>query len=258
MDFYGKIQDRKGEAAAGLKGTLRGRERQDGTSDGRRWCWWLQWYAGEAAACGRRRRSRRTSTDSRLVIIDAGHGGDDPGKIGVDGVQEKDLNLKMALALRDLLEQQDVEVLMTREDAGGLYDERTSNKKVQDMRRRCELINREKPACVVSIHQNSYHEESIHGAQVFYYKTSKESGELAKILQKELARVVEPANHRQAKANDTYYLLKKTEAPTVIVECGFLSNWDECAKLQNEEYQAKLVWAIQMGVLKYLNSNKFT
>ena len=217
-----------------------------------------------AVVCGQNGGAREAAskqanhTDSRLVIIDAGHGGDDPGKIGVDGVQEKDLNLKMALALRDLLEQQDVEVLMTREDAGGLYDERTSNKKVQDMRRRCELINREKPACVISIHQNSYHEESIHGAQVFYYKTSKESGELAKILQKELARVVEPTNHRQAKANDTYYLLKKTEAPTVIVECGFLSNWDECAKLQNEEYQAKLVWAIQMGVLKYLNSNKFT
>lgn len=251
MDFYGKIQDRKGETAA-LKGTLRGRERRMGLL-----------MAGlvlvAAVVCGRNGGVREAAskqanhTDSRLVIIDAGHGGDDPGKIGVDGVQEKDLNLKMALALRDLLEQQDVEVLMTREDAGGLYDERTSNKKVQDMRRRCELINREKPACVVSIHQNSYHEESIHGAQVFYYKTSKESGELAKILQKELARVVEPTNHRQAKANDTYYLLKKTEAPTVIVECGFLSNWDECAKLQNEEYQAKLVWAIQMGVLKYLN-----
>ena len=256
MDFYGKIQDRKGEATA-LKGTLRGRERRMGVL-----------MAGlvlvAAVVCGQNGGAREAAskqanhTDSRLVIIDAGHGGDDPGKIGVDGVQEKELNLKMALALRDLLEQQDVEVLMTREDAGGLYDERTSNKKVQDMRRRCELINREKPACVVSIHQNSYHEESIHGAQVFYYKTSKESGELAKILQKELARVVEPTNHRQAKANDTYYLLKKTEAPTVIVECGFLSNWDECAKLQNEEYQAKLVWAIQMGVLKYLNSNKFT
>ena len=251
MDFYGKIQDRKGEAAA-LKGTLRGRERRMGLL-----------MAGlvlvAAVVCGRNGGVREAAskqanhTDSRLVIIDAGHGGDDPGKIGVDGVQEKDLNLNLARALRDLLEQQDVEVLMTREDAGGLYDERTSNKKVQDMRRRCELINREKPACVVSIHQNSYHEESIHGAQVFYYKTSKESGELAKILQKELARVVEPTNHRQAKANDTYYLLKKTEAPTVIVECGFLSNWDECAKLQNEEYQAKLVWAIQMGVLKYLN-----
>lgn len=251
MDFYGKIQDRKGEAAA-LNGTLRGRERRMGLL-------MAGLVLAAAVVCGQNGGVREAAskqanhTDSRLVIIDAGHGGDDPGKIGVDGVQEKDLNLKMALALRDLLEQQDVEVLMTREDAGGLYDERTSNKKVQDMRRRCELINREKPACVISIHQNSYHEESIHGAQVFYYKTSKESGELAKILQKELVRVVEPTNHRQAKANDTYYLLKKTEAPTVIVECGFLSNWDECAKLQNEEYQAKLVWAIQMGVLKYLN-----
>ena len=235
MDFYGKIQDRKGEAAA-LKGTLRGRERRMGVLMAGLVC-------GQNGGAREAASKQANHTDSRLVIIDAGHGGDDPGKIGVDGVQEKDLNLKMALALRDLLEQQDVEVLMTREDAGGLYDERTSNKKVQDMRRRCELINREKPACVVSIHQNSYHEESIHGAQVFYYK---------------LARVVEPTNHRQAKANDTYYLLKKTEAPTVIVECGFLSNWDECAKLQNEEYQAKLVWAIQMGVLKYLNSNRFT
>ena len=153
MDFYGKIQDRKGETAA-LKGTLRGRERRMGVL-----------MAGlvlvAAVVCGQNGGAREAAskqanhTDSRLVIIDAGHGGDDPGKIGVDGVQEKELNLKMALALRDLLEQQDVEVLMTREDAGGLYDERTSNKKVQDMRRRCELINREKPACVVSIHQNS-------------------------------------------------------------------------------------------------------
>ena len=153
MDFYGKIQDRKGEAAA-LKGTLRGRERRMGLL-----------MAGlvlvAAVVCGRNGGVREAAskqanhTDSRLVIIDAGHGGDDPGKIGVDGVQEKDLNLKMALALRDLLEQQDVEVLMTREDAGGLYDERTSNKKVQDMRRRCELINREKPACVISIHQTA-------------------------------------------------------------------------------------------------------
>lgn len=251
MDLLRNIQDRKGKAAA-LLGVFRERERRLGIL-------MAALVLVAAAVCGRRGGLRETAsketvgTDSRLVIIDAGHGGDDPGKIGVDGVQEKDLNLKMALALRDLLEQQDIEVLMTREDAGGLYDERTSNKKVQDMRRRCELINKEKPACVVSIHQNSYHEESIHGAQVFYYKTSKESEDLAKILQKELVRVVEPANHRQAKANDTYYLLKKTEAPTVIVECGFLSNWEECAKLQNEDYQAKLVWAIQMGVLKYLN-----
>lgn len=193
--------------------------------------------------------------NSRLVIIDAGHGGSDPGKIGVDGVKEKDLNLVMAKKLGTLLLQQDLEVLYLRESDAGLYDESASNKKVQDMKRRCDIINEEKPALVISIHQNSYHEESIHGAQVFYYATSSESERLAKVLQSELVRVVEPENHRQAKANDTYYLLKKTEAPVVIVECGFLSNWEECAKLQDENYQDRVVWAVHMGVLKYLNAD---
>ena len=192
--------------------------------------------------------------DTRLIMIDAGHGVNDPGKVGVDGVLEKDLNLQLAKKLKTLLEQQDMEVMLVREEDRGLYDENASNKKVQDMKRRCELINEEQPVCVVSIHQNSYHEESIHGAQVFYYSTSRESEKLAKVLQSELVRVAEPENTRQAKANDTYYLLKKTEAPVVIVECGFLSNWADCAKLQDENYQDKLVWAIHMGILKYMNS----
>lgn len=191
--------------------------------------------------------------ESRLIMIDAGHGGNDPGKVGVDGVFEKDLNLALAKKLKTLLEQQDMEVMLIREEDKGLYDEGASNKKVQDMKRRCELINSEQPACVISIHQNSYHEESVQGAQVFYYGTSKESERLAGVLQSELVRVAEPENTRQAKANDTYYLLKKTEVPMVIVECGFLSNWEDCAKLQDENYQDKLVWAIHMGVLKYMN-----
>lgn len=192
-------------------------------------------------------------TDSRLIIIDAGHGGNDPGKIGVDGTQEKDLNLTMALKLKLLLEQQDMQVIMTRETDDGLYDEKASNKKVQDMKRRCELINETQPACVISIHQNSYHEEAIHGAQVFYYETSAESERLAKAIQEELVSFVEPENHRQAKANDTYYLLKKTQVPVVIVECGFLSNWEESRKLQDEMYQDKLIWAISMGTQRFLN-----
>lgn len=192
-------------------------------------------------------------TDSQLVILDAGHGGNDPGKISVDGTQEKDLNLEIAKKLKELLEQQDIEVIMTRQEDRGLYDENASNKKAQDMKRRCELINQEQPACVVSIHQNSYHEEAIHGAQVFYYGTSRESQSLAELIQEELIRFVDPENHRQAKANDTYYLLKKTQAPVVIVECGFLSNWEENGKLKDETYQDKLVWAIHMGVMRYLN-----
>ena len=191
---------------------------------------------------------------SRLVIIDAGHGGNDPGKIGVDGTQEKELNLIIAKKLKVLLEQQDLEVIMTRENDKGLYDATASNKKVQDMKRRCEMINEEQPACVISIHQNSYHEEAIHGAQVFYYGTSADSKTLAEKIQEELVSFVEPENHRKAKANDTYYLLKKTQVPVVIVECGFLSNWEESEKLKNEQYQDKLAWAIHLGVLKFMNT----
>ena len=111
----------------------------------------------------------------RLVIVDAGHGGNDPGKIGVDGSKEKEINLQIAKKLKVFLEQQDLEVRMTREEDQGLYEEHSSNKKVQDLKNRCELINGMNPDCVISIHQNSYHEEPVKGAQVFYYKNSVEA-----------------------------------------------------------------------------------
>ncbi len=186
------------------------------------------------------------------VVLDAGHGGNDPGKIGVDDSLEKDLNLIIAKKVQKLLEQQDVKVVMTRETDAGLYEEQTSNKKVQDMKNRCALINETQPDCVVSIHQNSYHEEYVTGAQVFYYGTSKEGERLAEILQEKLITHADPENHRQAKANESYYLLKKTEAPIVIVECGFLSNWEEAKKLQEDSYQNQIAWAVSMGILSYL------
>ena len=197
--------------------------------------------------------SVRRTDDGFLVVVDAGHGGNDPGKIGVDGTLEKDLNLIIAKRVKHLLEQQDVRVIMTRESDEGLYDENSSNKKVEDMKRRCSLMNEENPDCVISIHQNSYHEEGVQGAQVFYYSTSEEGKKLAETLQKELIRVVDPDNRRQTKANDSYYLLKKTTPPICIVECGFLSNWEESKKLQDDHYQNKLVWAISMGTLRFIN-----
>ena len=190
------------------------------------------------------------------VVIDAGHGGNDPGKIGVDDSLEKDLNLIIAKKVQKLLEQQDVKVVMTREADKGLYEEQTSNKKVQDMKNRCALINETQPDCVVSIHQNSYHEENVTGAQVFYYGTSEEGKKLAEILQQNLITHVDPENHREAKANQSYYLLKKTEAPIVIVECGFLSNWEEAKKLQEDNYQNQIAWAVSMGILSYLEEGE--
>ncbi len=200
--------------------------------------------------------SQKAEDDNgKLVIIDAGHGGNDPGKVGVNQAVEKDINLQIALKLKAILEQEDIKVIMTREEDRGLYDESSSNKKSQDMKRRVEIINSERPDCVVSIHQNSYHEESIKGAQVFYYETSKESKRLAESLQAELIDNLDKENHRVAKSNTSYYMLKKTEVPTAIVECGFLSNWEEAELLVNEEYQEKAAWAINMGILKYLNTN---
>lgn len=191
--------------------------------------------------------------DGFVVVVDAGHGGTDPGKIGVDGTLEKDLNLVIAKRVRDLLEQQDVRVIMTRETDDGLYEKESGNKKVEDMKKRCSLMNDPQVDCVVSIHQNSYHEEAIQGAQVFYYSTSKEGEAMAKLLQKQLIRVVDPENRRQEKANDSYYLLKKTRPPICIVECGFLSNWEESRLLKDAGYQEKLAWAIHLGVLQFLH-----
>ncbi|OUP15809.1 N-acetylmuramoyl-L-alanine amidase [Lachnoclostridium sp. An196] len=192
-------------------------------------------------------------TDQKVVVVDAGHGGRDPGKVGVDGCLEKDLNLEIAKKVQAILEQQDIKVIMIRDTDKGLYEEQTSNKKVQDMKNRCALINETEPDCVVSIHQNSYHEEYVSGAQVFYYSSSAEGEALAEALQSELISYADPENHRQAKANDSYYLLKKTEAPIAIVECGFLSNWEEAAKLQDDGYQSRVAWAVSMGILTYLN-----
>lgn len=191
--------------------------------------------------------------DQVCVVIDAGHGGADPGKVGINNALEKDINLEIALILKKFLEAEDIRVVMTREDENGLYDEGASNKKVQDMKRRLAIIEEADPELVVSIHQNSYHEEYVKGAQVFFYQTSERSRVLADILQEQLA-LLDPENKRQAKGNDSYYLLKKTGKPIVIVECGFLSNSEEAGRLITPVYQERLAWNIHMGIMKYLNS----
>lgn len=190
------------------------------------------------------------------VVIDAGHGGDDPGKVGVGNVLEKDINLEIALILKEFLEAEGIEVVLTREDGEGLYDADASNKKVQDMKRRIELIDEAEPDLAVSIHQNSYPEEYVHGAQVFYYTGSRSGEALAGMIQAELIEKADPENKRVIKANDSYYMLKKTDVPIVIVECGFLSNYAETEKLSDGEYQDRVAWAIHMGILQYLNTQK--
>lgn len=207
--------------------------------------------AGSRAVALKRAEEEKQESGT-MVVIDAGHGGFDSGKVGLGGVLEKDINLSIALKLRELLEREGITVMMTRETDVGLYDEGEANKKQQDMKRRCSLINEAKPRAAVSIHQNSFSQESVKGPQVFYYETSVEGKRLAESLQDAMNEQLQVSRPRERKANDTYYLLRKTEVPTVIVECGFLSNREEASLLSSEEYQRKTAEAVCRGILDYL------
>ena len=202
--------------------------------------------------------STKKTVEKMKVLIDAGHGGDDPGKVSSDGTKEKDLNLAIATKLGTYLKRQGLEVYYTRQKDDGLYSPGASNKKVQDMQNRCAVVENVDPNFMISIHQNSFSDGQVHGAQVFYYATSEESKLLGESLQQSLVSHVDPKNHRKAKANESYYILKKTKCPSVIVECGFLSNAEECKKLKTDAYQRKIVEAIYQGILIYLQEKSAT
>ncbi len=187
----------------------------------------------------------------RKIMIDPGHGGNDPGKVAADGTLEKDLNLQIAVRLGEYLKNKGFEVYYTRQSDDGLYQEDDRNKKMSDLKKRCRMIENIRPDLVVSIHQNSYGDPDVHGAQVFYYTTSEEGKALGEGIQAGIVTYADPANKRKAKGNDSYYILKKTPCPIVIVECGFLSSTAECGKLRSEKYQKKLVEGIYQGILCY-------
>lgn len=191
--------------------------------------------------------------DKITVVLDAGHGGRDPGKVAVNGALEKDINLSIAQKLKTLLEQNDINVVMIRNDDSGLYSESDSNKKAADMRNRVDIINKSEATLAISIHQNSFTQESIKGAQVFYYNNSDEGKKFAENMQEQLKKSLQDGNKRMAKANDSYYMLKKVECPIIIVECGYLSNNTEAALLTDENYQERMAFAIHIGLLSYLN-----
>jgi N-acetylmuramoyl-L-alanine amidase len=190
------------------------------------------------------------------VVIDAGHGGFDPGKVGINKALEKDINLSIALKLKNYLEENNIKVIMTREDGKGLYQASDKDKKRVDMSKRVSIINSSNPNIAISIHQNSYSQESIKGAQVFYHANSEEGKILAEILQERIKKTINDGNHRLAKSNSSYYLLRHTECPLVIVECGFLSNRKEANLLIDEQYQDKMAQAICLGVLEYFDTSE--
>jgi N-acetylmuramoyl-L-alanine amidase len=193
------------------------------------------------------------SSEQKIVVIDAGHGGVDPGKVGVNGALEKEINLSISYKLKSYLEQSGATVIMTRETDDGLYSPSASNKKREDLNKRAAIIRDSQADVVVSVHQNSFVESKYKGAMVFYYSHSEEGKTLAEYIQGELIRFADPSNARKSKANDNYFILKQTPCPAVIVESGFLSNWEDAEKLVTDEYQDKIAWSIYMGIMKYFN-----
>lgn len=195
------------------------------------------------------------SVETYCVVVDAGHGGIDPGKVGVNGELEKDINLQIANELKTQLEGMGLKVLLTRTDDNGLYQESDANKKAVDMRARCEFITQSKADIAVSIHQNSFTDASVCGAQVFYYTHSDNGKKLADCIRQQILSNTDEANDRPIKANDSYYMLINTPCPTVIVECGFLSNYADAGNLCDSNYQQILAQSIANGVLDFLETN---
>ena len=196
------------------------------------------------------------SENQKIVIIDAGHGGEDPGKVSnYSDLREKDLNLKIALKTKDLLEKENFTVIMTRQEDRLEYSEGTTNviqKRKQDLTRRKKIMDESGAAIVVSIHLNGFNETQYYGAQTFYPPNSADSKKLAEILQKSIRDACDPENKREPQLKkDPIIILENLKTPTVIVECGFLSNAHEEKKLGTEEYQDKLAAAITAGIAEY-------
>lgn len=186
------------------------------------------------------------------IVIDAGHGGLDPGSIGYKTkVKESDINLAVAKKLETKLKNFGFRIVMTREDENGLYGLSTKNYKKRDMQKRKEIIKEANPNMVISIHMNSYIRHNLRGAQVFYDKNSLVSEMLAVSIQDQFASKLEKSD-KGISVGD-YYMLKCTDSPSIIAECGFLSNEEDEKLLINNSYQEKLAECVFTGIINFLN-----
>ena len=194
----------------------------------------------------------------KTIIVDAGHGGDDGGAIGIDGTVEKDINLDIALKLEKILKFYGFNVIMTRTEDVMTCDDGLDSlrkRKVSDIHNRFDLMRKNPDAVFISVHQNKFEDTSQHGTQVFYSGNNEKSKVLAEAIQTSITSAVQPENGRVVKKSGSeIYLLYHAEIPAVLVECGFISNPDEVKKLKDESYRMKLAILIADGLLKYLRN----
>ena len=198
------------------------------------------------------------SNNAQTVILDAGHGGLDGGAVGIDGTVEKDINLQITQKLKAVLELYGYNVIMTRSDDGSIHDsdaQSTREQKVSDIHNREKIINEHPDALFVSIHQNHFSQEHVHGTQVFYSRNNTLSPALAQHIQDAIVSHLQPDNKRLIKKSGTeIYLLYHSKIPSVMVECGFMSNKNDMTDLKNQEYQRVLAFSIADGITNYLKT----
>ena len=190
----------------------------------------------------------------KIVILDAGHGGEDCGAIGVSGVYEKDLNLCIAKLLGEMLEKEGITVIYTRTEDRMLYKPEENIKglrKISDLKNRCKIAEENPSALFVSIHMNSYGAEKYSGLQV-YCSDSGESRRLAENIQYSVVERLQVDNKRKVKNGENIYVLENIENVAVLIECGFLSNRAECESLSQKEYQKRLCFSILCGIIEYM------
>ena len=192
-------------------------------------------------------------TNASKVVIDPGHGGIDGGAVAKDGTLESHINLDISFKLKQLFEDNEWDVVMTREEDAGLYSNEGTirSKKMQDLINRKQIIERENPDFVIIIHLNSFPDDACFGAQTFYPSKSEDSEVLAKEIQSMFLQKINDGNRREIKEKSDILLLKNTKVPTVLIECGFLSNPREAELLKQESYQYLIAQCIYDGLLRY-------
>lgn len=189
------------------------------------------------------------------IVLDPGHGGEDGGATSKVGALEKDINLSIALKLRQMLTVSGFPVIMTREEDISIHDKGADTireQKVSDLHNRIHIINSDPNHILLSIHQNNFPKGQYSGAQMFYSVNDPQSKEIAGYIKKAFVGLLQPDNTREIKpAGKNIYLLSNAKVPAVIVECGFLSNETEAQKLSKDEYQSQVAFTIYCGFLEY-------
>lgn len=196
-------------------------------------------------------------SEKPVIVLDAGHGGMDSGAVGVTGALEKDINLSIVLTLRDMLEMSGFEVVLTRDEDISIYDPGITgirNQKLNDMDNRLKIIQSYPDSIFLCIHQNNFTDPQYFGGQMFYNNNNPTNRTLAQIMQNRFA-ALQPGNDREIKlSGEELFLLKSNKNPSLMIECGFLSNPEEEANLSTWEYQQKVAFTILSGVMEYLDT----